>query len=168
MSKTLISSQTITSAAASISISNIPSTYRDIVVELSFGLRYTADSSATVSFQFNGDTNNNYSMNDMYGSGTVAGAYRATSVNNVPIYVTCSSGTADTYWQSMFVNINAYSNTNVYKSPLARVNSYNGNGTGTRTTIGLWRSYNAISSILITQNATSFYPNTVVQVWGIS
>lgn len=163
---TLISETVLGSSATSVTLSSIPSTYKDVIVELAFGLRFSADGTATVSYQFNSDTGSNYSMTEVSGNGTSAASTRNSSQTAITQVVNCSAGTADTVWQTQFVNLQSYANTSINKTAIIRTNGITGNG-AVRAAAGLWRSSAAISSVVISQNATQFYPGTVVRLWGI-
>jgi hypothetical protein len=76
---TLISSQVLSSSAASVTFSSIPSTYKDLVLRVSS--RETAGSTTTTFFvRYNGDSSTIYSDTVIYGQGsTGAGSYRNSS-----------------------------------------------------------------------------------------
>jgi hypothetical protein len=59
-----IATQTLGSAAASVTFSSIPGTYTDLVIVCT-PLRVTAGAEELV-FQFNSDTGSNYSINNSY------------------------------------------------------------------------------------------------------
>lgn len=69
---TLISSNTLTSSAASVTFSSIPATYTDLVLRIS-SRTDAAGATATVAAQFNGDTTSaNYSETNLNSDGATA------------------------------------------------------------------------------------------------
>ena len=79
---TLISSNVLSSSAASVTFSSIPSTYTDLV------LRWSARSDNTSSLRFvlNNDTTANYSRTRLYATGSSALSSRNTGLSNWAVY----------------------------------------------------------------------------------
>ena len=103
-SRVLISSQTLGSAAASVTFSAIPSTYTDLVVKAS--LR-TDQSNPTASFyiRFNGSSATNYSRTSLYTTNaSTAGSFRESNVNGMEYGVS----NADTATSNTFANFEMY------------------------------------------------------------
>jgi hypothetical protein len=76
-SRFLISSQTLTSTAASVTFSSIPSGYTDLVLRVS--ARMSVAGPDNINVQINSFTNS-HSYTDVYGSGSTATSTRATGV----------------------------------------------------------------------------------------
>jgi hypothetical protein len=72
-----IATQTLGSAAASVTFSSIPSTYTDLVLVCNF--ETSSNAIAGVYIQFNGDTSTNYSSTNLIGNGSTAESSRQNS-----------------------------------------------------------------------------------------
>lgn len=137
---TPIASTTLpTGGAGSVTFTNIPQTYTDLVLVVSAQINTGEDAHA---LQFNSDTGTNYSATGLIGSGTTAASYRGS--NSVAI----DGGRVGTSQSSSIFHIMNYSNTTTNKTVLSRGNS---TSSGSYTTLGvaLWRNTSAISTILI-------------------
>jgi hypothetical protein len=74
---TPLATVTLSSAAATVTFSSIPGTYRDLILEMN----HRVDSSATAAdsfFRFNGDTGNNYNHVFMSGNGSTTSSSSGT------------------------------------------------------------------------------------------
>ena len=150
---TPIYSTTFSSAASSITFSNIPTTFTDLVV--SIGGNFSADISAGI--YFNGDTGSNYAVTRMWGNGT--SAQSSSSNGSTQIAITTGNGsTLSTYT----VNVMNYSNTTTYKPVLGRASQ-----DSVSARIGTWRSTSPITSMTLLANGGNFAVGTVVTVYGI-
>jgi hypothetical protein len=139
---TPITSQTLSSAAASVTFSSIAQGYTDLVLAAS---AYLATGSAEdLYINFNGDTSAIYSITTLNGQGSVANSQRSTNTS-VPS-IGGSYGAITTGWGNWIINIQNYSNATTYKTFISRGNNA---GFGVAATVGLWRSTSAITSILI-------------------
>jgi hypothetical protein len=74
-----IATQTLGSAAASVTFSSIPGTYTDLVVVIAGTLTTGSDN---VSFQLNGDSGANYSVTVLTGDGSTASSGRASNLTD--------------------------------------------------------------------------------------
>jgi hypothetical protein len=154
-----IATQTLGSAAASVTFSTITGTYTDLVL-------ITALKGATTSnlakLQFNGDTGANYSDTYLEGDGSSAYSGRRTSGNQIFDWANYVS-TASTFSADV-THIMNYSNTTTYKTTLSRANRPTSNVTAT---VGLWRNTAAITSIVITANSGNFDTGSTFTLYGI-
>jgi len=143
---TPIYSQTLSAATASITFSNIPTTFTDLVLVMSAATTHTL---ATFPYmRFNGDSTTNYSGTELYGTGSAASSIRDTSRSRgwIAFDVSISNTVGDAI---STVNVMNYSNVTTYKTWLAR---YGRAGStldyqGTAGFVGLWRSTAAITSL---------------------
>ena len=160
---TPIATQTLGSAAASITFSSIPSTYTDLRLVFTF---VGTLGSATPQIRFNGDTANNYSDTDLQGTGT-----SATSNNNVGTSFGMSLygslfGVSTTIPTLATVDIFSYAGS-TNKTALGTMSSDN-NGSGTiDVAVGLWRSTAAITSVTIFTATSTFAAGMIATLWGI-
>ena len=152
-----IATQTLGSAAASVTFSSIPSTYTDLVLVVT-GTVSTGDNLA---LQFNGDTGNNYSWTYLIGSGSSAVSARTSNTNQVLSIGFGTSTIANAIWQ-----INNYSNTTTNKTVINRGNR---SDDGVSAWVGLWRNTAAINSIVVkTGGGYNLNTGTVVSLYGIA
>jgi hypothetical protein len=153
---TLIDSEVLASAAASVTFASIPADYRDLVLVI------TGTSSGAfnrlVSMQLNSDTGNNYSQVSMSGNGSD---------------VTSSSGTSDdltvgalgTTSPAMGITqIMDYSATDKHKSLLIRQDNA---GLFTLARAGRWANTSAVETIYLFPNADNFAAGSTFYLYGI-
>ena len=137
---TPIATNTLSSAAASVTFSSISGAYTDLVVVVNG--KTTGTGPTSFGFRFNGDSGSNYSLNVVYGNSGGVGATRTNNGNHTSGGQTDSS----TPFNPCIFHINNYSNTTTYKTVLFRSNM-----PITQLTFGvsLWRNTAAINSIEI-------------------
>jgi len=136
-----IASQTLGSAAASVTFSSIPQGYTDLVLVANFA----TSTSDYVQIILNSDTTvSNYSGTYILGNGTSAASGRYTGANGA-YWLGGSTQTATTVGNGMarymFQN---YSNSTTYKTVLQRADSA---GSAAGSMVGLWRNTAPITSI---------------------
>lgn len=152
---TLLGSTTLTSAAATISVSGIVPSYTDLIWVLA-NARVTGSANESVYIRFNGDTGNNY----------IVGA----TANNFMGYV---MGTSTTNAHQMYTwasqRILLYSDTSTYKMTAYDVYSYIGSSNVLGGTIspGVWKSTAAVTSVSLTATLTSLTIGTKFSVYGV-
>jgi hypothetical protein len=159
-----LDTQTLSSAAASVTFSNISGSYTDLVLVAS-----VADNAATnVYLQLgNGsiDTASNYSTTVLTGNGTTAYSYRESSQTQI-LYAFEGTPPASPSFGTYIINLNNYSNTTTYKTTLIRANSAS---SGTDAIVGLWRSTSAINTIKLScQGATVYSVGSTFSLYGIA
>ena len=151
-----ISTQTLGSAAASVTFSSIPATYTDLVLIANAQTSNNVD----VFMRFNSDTANNYSSTTLVGDGTSASSSRFSSRSDIIIM----SGNPSTSISTYVLNIFNYTNATTFKSCLIRSNL------GDRVTaiVGLWRATPAaISTINIRVDTGTFNTGSTFTLYGI-
>ena len=159
---TPIATQTLGSAAASVTFSSISGAYTDLVL---IGYISGVSVATGAGIQFNSDTGNNYSMTGLAGNGTAASSFRQSSV----AYIRFSyEGTYRTTNQGIFkINLMNYSNATTYKTTISRNDV---STDGTEAEVGLWRNTAAITSIdiLPTNGAYTFSTGSTFSLYGIA
>lgn len=159
---TPIATQTLGSAASSVTFSSIPQGYTDLILICS--TNQTSGGTADLSLQFNADTGSNYSATALSGNGSSALSNRYSNEN----WVRCTYyGYLDAAIGTYIINLQNYSNSTTYKTLISRANSTS-NGTG--SSVGLWRSTNAINEVKIMctgNNATNFPAGSTFSLYGI-
>jgi hypothetical protein len=154
-----IATNTLGSAAASVTFSSIPSTYTDLVL-VTVHTNATG-SNNTLTLQFNGDTTSNYSRTAMYGDGTTAGSFRTT--NESGIFTGFAASNSDITQTN--IQIQNYSNATTFKTVLTRSTVPAGQ---TRATVSLWRKTpESINSILIYTASGTFSAGSTFTLYGI-
>lgn len=152
---TPIATNTLSSAAASVTFSSIPGTYTDLVIIVA-GI-YTTGGTNDAVLEFNGDTSSIYSWTRLLGNGTAASSSRTTGDVQIDFGLLSSNGQTNSIAQ-----IQNYSNSTTYKTVLGRGNSTEYVG----AVVGLWRSTAAITSVKV-RSAATFASGTVFTLYGI-
>ena len=120
--------------------------------------------SATDGFnmQFNGDTASNYSFTRLYGNGSSAYSNRYSSQPSLQIGEDTPNST---YYSAIVTQIMNYSNPNTYKTVLTR---WNPASTMVGSSVGLWRSTSAITSITLKMaSANNIIAGSTFTLYGI-
>ena len=157
-----IATQTLGSAASSVTFSSIPQTYTNLVL-ISVCSTSRVSSNASVDIQFNSDTSTNYSNTFMYGDGTTTTSSRAS--NATSIWIGQTIGNSSTNPEIQITNINNYNNTTTYKTVLSRGNHPS---QLVLASVGLWRNTAAITSIkLINEGGNNFIAGNTFTLYGI-
>ena len=141
-----IATQTLSSAAASVTFSSISGAYTDLVIIATITNSTNDDRDLYV--QVNGDTGSNYSRTLVYGAGTTAQTGSSSNNSQFRIGNAVLSSTTQTPNILNFMN---YSNTSTYKTVIHR----GGHNSSVGTTVGLWRNTAAITSIVLYMQPTS-------------
>jgi hypothetical protein len=155
-----IATQTLGSAAASVTFSSISGSYTDLIIVSNIA-NSTNDS---LYFRINGDTGSNYSTTWLYGNGTVAASGRQTSNTTGILSGAIQVGLSSTNYGSSIIQIMNYSNTTTYKTALTRWGLGNAE---TNATVGLWRSTSAITSVTILPGAGNLASGSTFSLYGI-
>jgi hypothetical protein len=152
----VISTQTLGTAASSVTFSSIPQTYTDLVLVVSHDV--TADAISGV--QFNGDTASNYSASYVWGNGTNAYSGRETSAASAfAFYAAAASGFA-----TAIIQVMNYSNATTYKTLLSREADAS---VESMAVAGLWRSTAAITSMVLLRRSGNFATDSTFTLYGI-
>ena len=160
---TPIASQTLSSAAASVTFSGIPQTYTDLVVVFA-GTAGGGNNNLVLTF--NSDTGSNYSWTDIEGNGSTAASYRLSNQAGIKFaYNLVATGTSQC---NTIMHIMNYSNTTTYKTALGRVNTPTSATiyVGTTAGVGLWRNTAAITS-LTCSNGDNWASGSTFNLYGI-
>ena len=154
---TPIATTTLGSAASTVTLSSIPSTYTDLI--LVFGGKNGSGVNYEITTQLNGDTGSNYSYTNLRGNGTSAVSFRESSITAFRLFYT------ENTMGNAIVSFNNYSNTSTYKTYLSRSNSPS---YSTDAIVGLWRSTSAINSIAMTvAGGGQFQTGSTFTLYGV-
>ena len=164
----LISSNTLTTATASVTFSSIPSTYTDLVLKIS-ARGSTAAGGAGSSVRLNGSSGTNYSER------------RLINFNGTSTQAACNSGTAFEYqvipgdsatsntFGSMEVYIPSYLSVSKHPISFAYISeniSTTSNQGG--VTASLWSDTSAVTSFTIAPSSGNFLTGSSFYLYGIS
>ena len=161
---TPIATNTLSSAAASVTFSSISSAYTDLVVVAS--ILPSSTSFYTPSLQFNSDTGSNYSGTWIYGQGSSAVSSRNSSQTQMALD-NYAATPAVGYPMTVIFNVFNYANTTTYKTVLSRGNDVFSSAGETSATVGLWRSTAAVTSITVKGNGANFEVGSTFTLYGI-
>jgi hypothetical protein len=153
-----IATQTLGSAAASVTFSSITGTYTDLILICAI----TAGNTGDGYLRFNSDTGSNYSDTVLRGNGTTASSVRDTSVPGIDIGPTSLITGAEV--GSLKIQIQNYSNSTTYKTSLIRFDEATNN---VSAIVGLWRNTNAITAIDIVSRSGTWGVNSTFSLYGI-
>jgi len=161
----LISSNVLSSSAASVTFSAIPSTYTDLVVRFSARGSVAAEQ-LTLAVRFNSDTATNYSYTLLFGTGSAAG-----SLNNPNNDYVLGLGNGNTSTSTTFSNGEIYipSYTVSQNKPISASQVYENNATSARiqAEAGLWRNTAAITSVSLTATSGNISAESSFYLYGI-
>ena len=162
---TLISSNVLTSSAASVTFSAIPSTYTDLVLRISArGDR--AGTMVNINTNLNGGSGN-HSYTYLEGNGSAVSSARFATQNNIGSNpMTAVSATANTFG-SAELYIPSYTASQNKPINSIGVNETNSASAFIDSVAGLYNSVSAISSITLTPAANSFVSGSSFYLYGI-
>jgi hypothetical protein len=154
-----IATQTLGSAAASITFSSIAASWTDLRVVIVA----TADTATRNQITFNSDSGSNYSRTYLFGNGSAT----STGTNSNGTLITADAGSiSTTIPQLISINLFSYAGS-TYKSILwDAANDNNGSG-NVYTGVGLWRNTAAITSITLTAGGNNYAIGTKATLYGI-
>ena len=166
---TLISSNVLTSSAASVTFSSIPATYTDLVLRISARGSGVSSNALQVYIQANGDSANNYSTTILLGnSSTVSSFSFAPDSAFIYFYIPQSGSTANTFSNNEIYipSYTAGQNKPASGFGVAENNSSSANQATIDAAASLYRSNTAISSLSI--GGANFVSGSSFYLYGIS
>jgi len=166
---TLISSNVLSSSAASVTFSAIPATYTDLVLKISARTDNAAIQSNS-RIQFNSDTSTNYSENWVRGNGATIAASRVSNQVQIleALLVNGDGATANTF-NSLEIYIPSYTVSRNKPISSIAMTETNGSTAYLYSTAILWRNTAAVTSISIFNGGTTVYlSGSSFYLYGIS
>jgi hypothetical protein len=161
---TPIATQTLGSAAATVTFSSIPSTYTDLVLVCN-GRTATAATSDTYLMTFNSNTTSIYSRTRLLGTGSAASSAGRTGAPNIDFEGLSGNTSASGTYSVAKIQLQNYSNTTTNKTVLVRGDDANNY---VLATVGLFRDTSAISTIsLATSSGANFSIGSTFSLYGI-
>jgi hypothetical protein len=154
---TPISTQTLTSAAASVTFSGIPQNYTDLRLVVNV---IDATGNIRGDVRFNGDSGTNYSRTGISGNGSAASSYRG---SNETAWIVDNAGQIN--GGAFFtLDIMNYSNTTTNKTGIARSTSAADHA---RAIVFLWRNTAAITSFTVAPASGNYGIGSTFTLYGI-
>lgn len=161
---TPIATNTLTAAAASVTFSNLPQTYTDLVLVMN-GQSVQATTYDNLIIQFNGDTGSNYSRTRLNGYSGGAVSERSSNATSHLIGPITGTSYSSSIFSPSITQIQNYTNTTTNKTALYRSNSQDGY---VQAGVALWRNTAAITSITIqTLSGSNLAANCTFTLYGI-
>ena len=152
-----LATQTLGSAASSVTFSSISGTYTDLVIVANV----SPTSSPYIAVRFNSDTGTNYSRTSL--SGTGSGALSARASNETYGYVIPA---AITGIGVAIINIQNYSNSTTNKTVITR---WSDASNVVSAMVTLWRNTAAITSVEVnTGGVSTFATGSTFSLYGIA
>jgi len=166
---TLISSNVLSSSAASVTFSSIPSTYTDLVLRISARCADTG-TYAGLKFTLNSDTASVYSYTVLYGTGSSGLSDRNSALANAraPFSINADNATANSFG-SLEIYIPSYLASQ--NKPISTFGASETNATASYmgASANLWRNTAAITSIQISEIfGTNLLSGSSFYLYGIS
>ena len=155
-----IATQTLGSAASSITFSSIPNTYTDLRLVL---ICTTVGAADDPSVQFNGDTSTSYSRTYVYGFGSSASTSKSTNTSLIPLDCYSTSTTIPKFYSLDIFSYGGSANKTILTQSAEDENGAGGVSSG----VGLWRNTAAITSVKLFLTGSNFSTGTIATLWGI-
>jgi len=140
---TPLATLTLTGGDSEIVFSNIPATYRDLIVVAQFQMSGTSSASR---LRLNGDTGANYSGVWATGTGSGSGGSGSESGATGARIIGASFGPDNTFGNQLILQVMDYSATDKHKTVLSR---YSGAATEVQMTASRWANTAAVTSVTI-------------------
>jgi hypothetical protein len=160
---TLISSNVLSSSAASVTFSSIPGTYTDLVLKAS--TRNSSGGTCVIATTFNGQASG-YSVTRLRGTGSSASSGRTSSATYLYFSLTDSTYTANTFsnWEMYLPN---YLSTT--SKPVSNFSVTENNATASYIDVnaGLSNITSAITSVTLTADGDTFVSGSSFYLYGI-
>jgi hypothetical protein len=154
----LLASTILTSAAASVTFSSLPSSgYRDLIIVVDYGRMF--DGSRSVRIRFNSSSGTDHGWVEMYAQGSTPASQSATGQS----YIDYGFYPGNIF--HAIIQINDFAMTNKHKPVLARYNEPN---SIVSATAGRYASTNAITNIELLTQASQYATGTRFHIYGIT
>jgi hypothetical protein len=166
---TLISSNVLTSSAASVTFSSIPATFTDLVLRISTRTTFTGFTFDQINILINGDTASNYSRTQLRGNGAAAasGGLGNQTVLDLPQATDTDLATSNTF-SSFEMYIPSYAVSQSKPSSIFSAQETNATTAYINAFAALWRNNAAVTSISLTPANGSFVATSSFYLYGIS
>jgi len=166
----LISSNTLSTTAASVTFSSIPATYTDLIIKVSARNAGTANAYPSIMrVRLNSDTSSIYSSTYVYGQDNAAGSFNESNTDRIGAYASNSNTSTSNTFSNVEIYIPSYTasqNRSVSVNGAAEINATTANINA--ASAGLYRSTTAVSSITLSSgNSQDFVSGSSFDLYGI-
>ena len=165
---TLISSNVLSTSAASVTFASIPSTYTDLVLRMSVRTDQAGNFTSAGYVRFNSDSASNYSLTELYGDGSVG--YPARQSSSTYGWWSYQGFNAAGTTSNTFTHVEMYvpSYTVSQNKPFSSISAGENNATtAILDNVALqWRNTAAVSSIFV-GNTANFVSGSSFYLYGI-
>ena len=165
---TLISSQVLTSGAATVTFSSIPQTYTDLVLKISLRNDSVGVTFSSLLYNLNNNYSSVYSRTYLMGSGAAASSARQSAVAQISLQngYNGPSSTASTYG-NLEIYIPSY--TTSQNKPISNFNVVENNAATAyiNVTAGLFSSTSPITQIIFAPSGDNFVATSSFYLYGI-
>ena len=156
-----IATTTLSTAASSITFSSIPATYTDLKVVF---IGTVTEPGEVLYYRFNSDSGSNYSVTQLWTSGSTINSRRLDSATQLSTsYGYSLQGTNP---QMIYFDVFSYAGSTNKTTLGSHAGDNNGAG-GFDSTVGLWRNTSAITSIFLFCSYLTFKTGTTATLYGI-
>lgn len=155
-----IATNTLSSAASSITFSSISAAYTDLRLIV---VPTAASAGPNTYLRFNSDTGANYSSTYLIGNGSSASGYQESSVTEMLMDI---RGVNPTNPSLLTVDIFSYTNA-AFKTVVGTFSENNDSNGQVGRYVGLWRSTSAITSLSFRPVSGNFSIGTTATLYGI-
>ena len=168
-SRYLISSTVLSTTASSVTISSIPTGYKDLVLKISARTN-EANTDSSFNVTFNSDTATNYSRTRLVGNGATASSSRLSNSTSID---TSHNANGSTSTSNTFSNVEIYIQSYLasQNKPVGLSNALENNTTTAyiNASAGLWRNTAAITSIVLNgiPGSGSFVSGSSFYLYGL-
>lgn len=158
-----IATTTLTTATGTVDLTSIPGTFTDLIIVVQ---GTTTVDNYDVQMYFNNDTTSGlYSKTQIEGNGT--SIYNGRTSNANFIGLNSNIGNDDTIPSIIVLQFNNYANTTTFKTVLSRETMWATADKGTALRVGLWRNTNAITSVSLKANGSTWKSGSSFTLYGI-
>lgn len=161
-----IATQTLATAAASVTFSSIPSTYTDLVIIASSA---NAGNGIQFNIRLNGDSATNYSATYLFGAGSTGSSARDANRDHMDIGGSVAvTGSGSNWYAPNVIHLINYANTTTYKTALARIYATSSSNIDyVQANVSMWRNTAAINNIYCYTNGFNLNAGTSISLYGI-
>jgi hypothetical protein len=160
---TPLATVTVGIATLTVTFSNIPSTYKDLILVSSLACTATGD---TARLRFNGDTGSNYNWVFINGTGSVASSSSQSNQNILNFSASVGLPTVVGKYNNI-LQIMDYSATDKHKTIVSRTNQNEDTFPGTTALAGRWASTSAITSMSIFPSTFNLIAGSRLDLYGV-
>lgn len=162
-----IATNLLSSAAASVTFSNIPQGYKHLQIRALVRGTF-ADTNTYPNIHFNGDTGSNYAWHILDGNGSSASAGAGSTQTSAGVPTFTAGNSTASIFGVLVMDILDYANTSKFKT-VRYLGGHDQNGSGiVRFSSGLWQNTAPITSIAFTAlSSSNWATNSRFSLYGI-